>query len=598
MTRSLSLRVVPAFMLLVLVPVLTGGYARAGERTIVSLRDFESEELKSAGFTLTNAATVKINALGDGISNKRMTELGMFAYGWIIDAVTRKPVWVMNLQNTDRAKKGREFDGSVDLPAGSYEVYFTAYAFGGSTWFSNFYINIDRRHGDVQVDGKKKGVFDWFEEWFGDDSEEEWADKVRGWGIDLRVDDSAHPTLFTPPMKRKNVIFSAIGVGEKEKIRTGLHVTQPVSLGVYCLGEQVTDGHVADGGWIINRSTRKRVCSLDRSTSTEAGGAEKNIKFDGEIRLDPGDYILTYMTDDSHSSPDWNAAPPFDPLNYGITLYLTNPADADRISVTRADEKEPSLISLVGIGNDELKSATFTLKKASSLRIYALGERMYSRRQMADYGWIINARTREKVWTMDPEDTEPAGGGEKNRVADEIISLPAGTYTVFYQSDDSHSWEDWNTDPPMDGDYWGITLFGADKNFDPKNFVLGGNERQVGIIAQINRVRDSENRRQTFEIKKPTEVRIYALGEGQNHEMYDYGWIENSSGQVVWEMTYAMTFHAGGGKKNRMVNTKMMLSPGTYTLRYRSDDSHSFNDWNTSPPEDPSMWGITIYEAQ
>jgi hypothetical protein len=252
----------------------------------------------------------------------------------------------------------------------------------------------------------------------------------------------------------------------------------------------------------------------------------------------------------------------------------------------------------VGVGDDETRSATFTLKKTSSLRIYALGERVYSRRQMADYGWIINARTREKVWTMDAEHTEPAGGDEKNRMADEIISLPAGTYTVFFTTDDSHAYGDWNSDPPMDEDHWGITIYGADRNFDPANFVAGGDDRQAGIIAQINRVGDSQNRRSTFEIKKPTQVRIYALGEGQNHDMYDYGWIEDASGRVIWEMTYAMTFHAGGGKKNRMVDTKMMLGPGTYTLRYRTDDSHAFNDWNTDPPEDPTMWGITLFEVQ
>jgi hypothetical protein len=94
-------------------------------------------------------------------------------------------------------------------------------------------------------------------------------------------------------------------------------------------------------------------------------------------------------------------------------------------------------------------------------------------------------------------------------------------------------------------------------------------------------------------------VRIYAIGEGQNREMYDYGWIENTSTKsVVWEMTYSMTFHAGGGRKNRMVNTTMLLDKGDYILHYVSDDSHSYNDWNTDPPDDPTMWGITVMEEK
>ncbi len=81
--------------------------------------------------------------------------------------------------------------------------------------------------------------------------------------------------------------------------------------------------------------------------------------------------------------------------------------------------------------------------------------------------------------------------------------------------------------------------------------------------------------------------------------MYDYGWIENAStGDVVWEMAYSMTFHAGGGRKNRMVNTTILLDKGEYKLHYVSDDSHSFDNWNTDPPDDPTMWGITLYEEK
>ena len=81
--------------------------------------------------------------------------------------------------------------------------------------------------------------------------------------------------------------------------------------------------------------------------------------------------------------------------------------------------------------------------------------------------------------------------------------------------------------------------------------------------------------------------------------MYDYGWIERSgTREIPWEMTYAMTFHAGGAKKNRMVNTTIVLEAGSYTLRYRADDSHSFNGWNSAPPDDPTMWGITLHAEE
>lgn len=582
-------------------PVIAGlvffQVATAGEKTVVSLRDFETKELKYAGLTLKSDAAVRIRALGDGMDNKKMAETGMFAYGWIIDAGTRQPVWTMEMRNTDKVKNGREFDETVNLPHGDYEVYFVAYAFGTSSWFSNYYVNIDRREtlpGDAG--GKKRGVFSWFEDFFGEDVQKDWKEHSKLWGMEISLDDKVQYSTFTPPLERKNVLFKATGVGERARVRTGITVKSPVTVKVYAIGEIGSDRHLVDYGWIINRKTRERVWEMDRRNCDPAGGGKKNVMFNGTVTLTAGDYMLNYISDDSHSSIDWNAAPPDDPLNYGITVSLVDPKDAGAVSITSGEEKEEALIRLTGIGDNDFRSSTFTLKKETSLRVYALGERMYSRSEMADYGWIINARTREKVWMMDPDGSEPAGGGDKNRMVDEIITLPAGTYTVFYTSDGSHSFNDWNTDPPFDEEHWGITIYPAPDHFDKANFSTGGKAAEEGLIAQIVRVGDSENRRTSFTLKKRTKVRIYALGEGGNHEMYDYGWIEKGNGgEVVWEMTFAMTFHAGGAKKNRLVNTTLVLEPGSYTLRYRSDDSHSFNDWNSDPPDDPTMWGITLY---
>jgi hypothetical protein len=57
------------------------------------------------------------------------------------------------------------------------------------------------------------------------------------------------------------------------------------------------------------------------------------------------------------------------------------------------------------------------------------------------------------------EDTEPAGGAEKNRVFEGTITLPAGSYVVHYTSDGSHSYNSFNDDPPDDPIAWGITVF-------------------------------------------------------------------------------------------------------------------------------------------
>jgi hypothetical protein len=356
------------------------------------------------------------------------------------------------------------------------------------------------------------------------------------------------------------------------------------------------DREAADYGWILNAKTRDRIWEMRSGNTKHAGGAEKNIKFDNIVDFPAGEYILYYISDDSHSYLDWNQAPPYDPYNYGITLIATNAKDANDCKFHPIKEEQNIVVQITRIKNSETRSESFALKSDSHVRIYALGERSYTRRQMADYGWIINSKTREKIWSMDAATTEHAGGASKNRVVDEIIPLPKGSYTVYYQSDDSHAYDHWNDSPPFDPEHWGITIYLSDEK-DLSKVEKNIPAKEEGVIAQIIKVGDNADRTEYFTLDKPTHVRLYAIGEGQNGDMFDYGWIENTStGNRIWEMTYAMTFHAGGGRKNRIVNTTILLDKGKYKLRYVSDDSHSFNDWNVDPPDDPTMWGITIYE--
>ena len=59
-------------------------------------------------------------------------------------------------------------------------------------------------------------------------------------------------------------------------------------------------------------------------------------------------------------------------------------------------------------------------------------------------------------------------------------------------------------------------------------------------------------------------------------------------------MTYRNTEPAGGASKNRLYDDIVILDKGEYEVNYVTDGSHSFNDWNSAKPRDPSGWGITI----
>ncbi|MBI1806869.1 MAG: hypothetical protein HYR76_07455 [Ignavibacteria bacterium] len=574
----------------------------AGERLIIQLKDFSQTEVKSGGFTLPSDMSVRIYALGGGEKNLPFSSSSLYAYGWIINAETRELVWKMDRDNTSREKDDRKFDDSVPLRKGSYEVYFAAYGFSSHSTFSNFNINIDRRDGKSSGEKvKKRGFFYWLEDLFGNDIEKEWKRRSNKWEIDLYTrDDAANVTTFTPPREFPLIVYKATQLGENEHIRQRFVLSKSLSLHVYAIGEMDTRGDLADYGWIVDARSHKRIWEMRKGNLHPAGGADKNVQFNSSVQFPSGDFILYYNTDNSHSFADWNAPPPDDPYNYGITLVATDERDKQYFKLSSTNKEDPNVIArLIEVGNDETRSVSFTIKAESNLRIYALGERGNSRHQMADYGWIINSKTREKVWTMDVDQTEHAGGDDKNRMIDEVITLPKGSYTVFYQTDDSHAYNDWNSSPPFDPEHWGITISGEGDDFKMSTVDKNASAEEAHVIAQIIRVGDHANRTQAFRFDQATHLRVYALGEGQNREMYDYGWIEDAAtGKTVWEMTYSMTFHAGGGRKNRVVSTTIMLDKGNYVLHYVTDDSHSFNHWNTDPPDDPTMWGITLYEEK
>ena len=119
---------------------------------------------------------------------------------------------------------------------------------------------------------------------------------------------------------------------------------------------------------------------------------------------------------------------------------------------------------------------------------------------------------------------------------------------------------------------------------------------KLPVIAQILQVLDNEDKSVPFRLAGSQEVRIFAIGEGQAGQMFDYGWIENAdNGSRIWEMQEPKTTHAGGAGKNRKVDVVITLPAGNYKLRYKSDDSHAFDHWNSLPP-DNNFWGITVYK--
>lgn len=120
-------------------------------------------------------------------------------------------------------------------------------------------------------------------------------------------------------------------------------------------------------------------------------------------------------------------------------------------------------------------------------------------------------------------------------------------------------------------------------------------EDRISLLAAITDVENNEHRIADFSIDSKANVHVRCVGEAWDGKVFDYGWIENrATGDTLWRMDAAKSEHAGGSVKNRGTETVIFLPEGTYRVHYRSDDSHSFGNWNAAPPDD-LFWGIVVY---
>ena len=114
-------------------------------------------------------------------------------------------------------------------------------------------------------------------------------------------------------------------------------------------------------------------------------------------------------------------------------------------------------------------------------------------------------------------------------------------------------------------------------------------------VATIKDVTDLQNKTVSFTVTEPGKYLLACVGEGDTTGNVDKGWIETSTGKSLWEMpAYGESYYAGGSFKNRIFIDTIYLEAGSYTLRYVTDDSHSFNKWNDLPPDETDLYGITL----
>ena len=390
--------------------------------SIVSTEEAGNNKSFSKGFSLKGDTKLKIYAIGEA------REKSTFDYAWVYDEVKNKIAWKMDWQNTEYAggaKKNILFNNEIYLPAGTYTVhYVTDDSHSYNRW--NSFPPDDPQFWGVAVFPA--------------------TENDRANVIPFREQDAVRP------------VVELTRIGDDKLVSQGLRIKKPLKVRVLCLGESTGRNEYADYGWIINADTRETVWTMNGREGVNAGGAEKNKMIDETINLKPGNYIVYYATDGSHSYNDWNAASPYDPERWGITIWTDDNKSKSSTELFSGDNyKSKNVIAqIVRVRDNEHLKKRFELNKETKLRVYALGES--SGHSLADFGFIKNDETGRIVWDMSYRRTEHAGGARKNRKINEVITLPKGSYALYYETDGSHSYRDWNDDPPTNQEDYGITV--------------------------------------------------------------------------------------------------------------------------------------------
>ena len=349
-------------------------------------------------------------------------------------ADTREKVWKLTWRDSapaGGAEKNRMARISKTLPAGRYVAFY----------------NTDDSHDPTQWNAPP-------------------PHDPKAWGLTIRVMEAeagGTAAASVKPFAYEHVpaaatIVALTKIGDRESRSRGFTLTRAMDIRIYALGEGRPD-RMVDYGWITDTATHQKVWDMRHADTESAGGDAKNRLVDKVIHLEKGDYVVHYVSDDSHAYGEWNAAAPYDGQHWGITLLVAR-GPAERSAATEYAEKaDPSIVAqIVRVRDDENPRKSFKLDRESPVRIYALGEG--SGRNLADYGWIEDAKTGKAVWEMTYRTTEPGGGAAKNRRFDGMVTLPAGDYVLRYETDGSHAFGAWNANPPDDPDMWDYRLPG------------------------------------------------------------------------------------------------------------------------------------------
>jgi serine phosphatase RsbU (regulator of sigma subunit)/ligand-binding sensor domain-containing protein len=99
----------------------------------------------------------------------------------------------------------------------------------------------------------------------------------------------------------------------------------------------------------------------------------------------------------------------------------------------------------------------------------------------------------------------------------------------------------------------------------------------------------------SISITKPVKALLVSVGEVNYYGVSDFGFLMKN-GELVWEMDKNMSKHAGGDFRNNVQIETIELDVGEYLLGFKTDNSHSWNNWDADEPDKTNFYGIKLIQ--
>ncbi len=533
----------------------------------IYLRNLKPGKLYARTFELKEEGRVVVEGKGSLVYDTLLA-----AYGWVLQLPEGHVMWRL-APGSGEGKNGMVYQrDTLFWPAGTYRIYFTTLGEARSA--------------------SSQGLLGQLERLLGNDASA-WKKQASQWFLHVRPEGAWREIRRDVVQKEAStsILWEGSPLGNDQYVDVWFKVRDTLRIYLQAQGEWRSEEK--DRGWLEEGLSGKRLWDMTPERTRHAGGVRWNRLGKDTLLLAAGLYHALFFTGTSHAYRTWEANPPYNPTFWGMRLVSLD----EHTGVQQIDPWKyfTPLAMLMPAGDEAHLYASFRLQEPTRVWIYVQGEG--NRRKLYDRGWIIDKETQVRVWEMRPDSTWHAGGSSKNRFTQAFLTLPAGTYTAFYETDESHAYPDWNSAPPDAPERWGMAVFALDTTLQISGVPLAVPDslKAEDVLANLTRLGNYAHVTTRFTLEDTTDVFIEAIGELLPSQRADYGWIADlKRHKVVWEMTRQNTVHAGGAFKNRMYRGMLTLPPGTYEVHFVTDNSHAYGAFNAEPPPHPEGWGILI----